>query len=203
MGGAPGIGSWKAFPTISRSPPGMLRGRVAHPIHPSLSTFRTMQTASLHSWTHSEWEPRTSSDCLSVEGSPWSWSGDTPPSRSHSCSPAHFRGGRDPSSRSCRGAPAAGPRSVRAAPRSVRADSAPNVVLSFCLAGHRRSVRRERVRAPSGRAARDARSFAAADLREVLPHIGVPTHLLYGDQDVRAPLTVADDLHAAIPVRSW
>jgi pimeloyl-ACP methyl ester carboxylesterase len=44
-----------------------------------------------------------------------------------------------------------------------------------------------------------ARSFAEADLRDVLPRISVPTLLLYGDEDVRAPLTVAEDLHAAIP----
>ena len=44
-----------------------------------------------------------------------------------------------------------------------------------------------------------ARSFAEADLRDVLPTIGVPTLLLYGDEDVRAPLSVAEDLHAAIP----
>jgi pimeloyl-ACP methyl ester carboxylesterase len=44
-----------------------------------------------------------------------------------------------------------------------------------------------------------ARAFAAADLRDVLPRIDVPTLLLYGDQDVRAPLNVAEDLHARIP----
>jgi pimeloyl-ACP methyl ester carboxylesterase len=44
-----------------------------------------------------------------------------------------------------------------------------------------------------------ARSFAAADLREVLPRINVPTLLLYGDQDVRAPVSVGENLHAAIP----
>jgi pimeloyl-ACP methyl ester carboxylesterase len=44
-----------------------------------------------------------------------------------------------------------------------------------------------------------ARSLAEADLRDVLPHIDVPTLLLYGDQDVRAPLAVAEDLRAAIP----
>ena len=41
--------------------------------------------------------------------------------------------------------------------------------------------------------------MAEADLRDVLPHIDVPTLLLYGDKDVRAPLAVAEDLHAAIP----
>jgi pimeloyl-ACP methyl ester carboxylesterase len=40
---------------------------------------------------------------------------------------------------------------------------------------------------------------SAEDLRGVLPDIKVPTLLVYGDRDVRAPLTVAQDLHAAIP----
>jgi pimeloyl-ACP methyl ester carboxylesterase len=39
---------------------------------------------------------------------------------------------------------------------------------------------------------------SAENLRDVLPHIRVPTLLLYGDKDVRAPLTVGEDLHAAI-----
>jgi pimeloyl-ACP methyl ester carboxylesterase len=39
---------------------------------------------------------------------------------------------------------------------------------------------------------------SAEDLREVLPQINVPTLLVYGDKDVRAPLTVAEELHAAI-----
>jgi pimeloyl-ACP methyl ester carboxylesterase len=39
---------------------------------------------------------------------------------------------------------------------------------------------------------------SAEDLRDVLAHIKVPTLLVYGDKDVRAPLTVAEDLHAAI-----
>jgi pimeloyl-ACP methyl ester carboxylesterase len=40
---------------------------------------------------------------------------------------------------------------------------------------------------------------SAEDLRGALPHITVPTLLIYGDQDVRAPLSVAEDLQAAIP----
>lgn len=44
-----------------------------------------------------------------------------------------------------------------------------------------------------------ARSFAEADLREVLPAIEVPTLLLYGDADERSPLHVAEELHAQIP----
>lgn len=47
-----------------------------------------------------------------------------------------------------------------------------------------------------------ARAVAEADLRDVLPRIDVPTLLLYGDRDARAPLTVAHDLHAAIPASS-
>ena len=44
-----------------------------------------------------------------------------------------------------------------------------------------------------------ARSLAEADLRDVLPRIRVPTLLVYGDQDARASLNVAEDLHRAIP----
>ena len=44
-----------------------------------------------------------------------------------------------------------------------------------------------------------ARSVAEADLRDVLPIITVPTLLLYGDQDVRASLAVAAEIHAAVP----
>lgn len=40
---------------------------------------------------------------------------------------------------------------------------------------------------------------SAEDLREALPRIDVPTLLLHGDQDVRAPMAVARNLHASIP----
>jgi pimeloyl-ACP methyl ester carboxylesterase len=40
---------------------------------------------------------------------------------------------------------------------------------------------------------------SAEDVRDVLPGITVPTLLVYGDQDVRAPLPVAEDLHQSIP----
>ncbi len=39
---------------------------------------------------------------------------------------------------------------------------------------------------------------SAENLRDALARIDVPTLLIYGDADVRAPLTVAEDLHAAI-----
>jgi pimeloyl-ACP methyl ester carboxylesterase len=39
---------------------------------------------------------------------------------------------------------------------------------------------------------------SAEDVRDVLPRVNVPTLLVYGDRDVRAPLTVAEPLHAAI-----
>lgn len=39
----------------------------------------------------------------------------------------------------------------------------------------------------------------AVDLREVLPTISVPTLVVHGIEDVRAPRTVADDLVARIP----
>ena len=43
------------------------------------------------------------------------------------------------------------------------------------------------------------RAFAEADLRDVLAHIDVPTLLLYGDEDVRAPKDVWEPLHSSIP----
>lgn len=39
---------------------------------------------------------------------------------------------------------------------------------------------------------------SAEDLRAALPAVDVPTLLVYGDKDVRAPLSVAQDLHASI-----
>jgi pimeloyl-ACP methyl ester carboxylesterase len=39
---------------------------------------------------------------------------------------------------------------------------------------------------------------SAEDVRDVLPHIDVPTLLVYGDRDSRAPLAVAEALHSAI-----
>ena len=39
---------------------------------------------------------------------------------------------------------------------------------------------------------------SAENIRDVLPFVTVPTLLVYGDIDVRAPLSVAEDLHQAI-----
>jgi pimeloyl-ACP methyl ester carboxylesterase len=44
-----------------------------------------------------------------------------------------------------------------------------------------------------------ARALAECDLREMLPTVSVPTLLLYGADDQRSPLRVADALHAALP----
>jgi pimeloyl-ACP methyl ester carboxylesterase len=51
---------------------------------------------------------------------------------------------------------------------------------------------------PAGMAAA-LRAVADADLRDVLPTIAVPTLLLYGEDDQRSPLHVAEDLQALIP----
>ena len=40
---------------------------------------------------------------------------------------------------------------------------------------------------------------SAENLHDALPDVTVPTLLVYGDQDVRAPLSVAEDLHRSIP----
>lgn len=42
------------------------------------------------------------------------------------------------------------------------------------------------------------RAFAEADLRDVLPRVDVPTLLVYGDKDVRAPEKVWKPLHSGI-----
>ncbi|HEV8627462.1 MAG TPA: alpha/beta fold hydrolase, partial [Acidimicrobiia bacterium] len=44
-----------------------------------------------------------------------------------------------------------------------------------------------------------AHSMAEADLRDVLPRIEIPTLLLYGELDQRAPLRIAEELRARIP----
>lgn len=44
-----------------------------------------------------------------------------------------------------------------------------------------------------------AHSMADADLRDLLPHIRLPTLLLYGELDERSPLHVAEGLRAQIP----
>jgi pimeloyl-ACP methyl ester carboxylesterase len=46
---------------------------------------------------------------------------------------------------------------------------------------------------------RSLRLMAAADLSDVLPTIDVPTVLLWGEHDVRSPLSVAHAFEAAIP----
>lgn len=43
------------------------------------------------------------------------------------------------------------------------------------------------------------RAFAEADLRDVLPRIDVPTLMLYGERDVRAPRAVWGPIYEAIP----
>jgi len=42
-------------------------------------------------------------------------------------------------------------------------------------------------------------AIVAADLRDVLPTIAVPTLLLAGEEDVRSPRAVQEELHARIP----
>jgi len=44
-----------------------------------------------------------------------------------------------------------------------------------------------------------ARASAAADLRDVLPQVAVPTLVVHGREDRRSPLSVSEALHAGIP----
>lgn len=41
-------------------------------------------------------------------------------------------------------------------------------------------------------------ALADADLRDALPHVKAPALLIWGEQDVRSPLSVAQDLHSAV-----
>ena len=41
--------------------------------------------------------------------------------------------------------------------------------------------------------------MAETDLSDLLPHVAVPTLLLWGDLDARSPLTVARQFEEAIP----
>jgi pimeloyl-ACP methyl ester carboxylesterase len=52
---------------------------------------------------------------------------------------------------------------------------------------------------PAGQRALLRAGFAEHDVRDVLAVIDVPTLLLYGDKDVRSPLSVAEEMHATIP----
>ena len=51
---------------------------------------------------------------------------------------------------------------------------------------------------PAGQRALLLAGWAEHDVRDVLGDIDVPTLLLYGDKDVRSPLTVAEQMHASI-----
>lgn len=44
-----------------------------------------------------------------------------------------------------------------------------------------------------------ARASAAADLRDVLPQVAVPTLVIHGKEDRRSPLSVSEAFHAGIP----
>jgi len=46
---------------------------------------------------------------------------------------------------------------------------------------------------------RELFSMADTDLSDLLPHLAVPTLLVWGELDVRSPLSVAYEFHAAIP----
>ena len=48
-----------------------------------------------------------------------------------------------------------------------------------------------------------ATALAEADTRDLLPRIGLPTLLLWGDQDARSPIAVGRAFEAAIRGRDW
>jgi pimeloyl-ACP methyl ester carboxylesterase len=74
-----------------------------------------------------------------------------------------------------------------------------SLVLSGAYAGWRGAARDMMLDVRPAGALSMLTAFANADLRAVLPTIGVPTLLIYGAEDVRAPREVAEALHAQIP----
>ena len=84
-------------------------------------------------------------------------------------------------------------------PRPVRPDSLPGLFASEPPAGHVAALAAvmSDVRPVGTRVM--ARAFAEADLRDLLAQIRVPTLLLHGDADERAPRAVWERLHADIP----
>jgi len=84
-------------------------------------------------------------------------------------------------------------------PRPVRPDSLPGLFASEPPAGHVAALAAvmSDVRPVGTRVM--AHAFAEADLRDLLAQIRVPTLLLHGDADERAPRAVWERLHADIP----
>src|SRR5829696_4219112 len=191
----PGGGSWTGSATSSRSWPGTPPGPVAQPIPRRALAWPATPTAWPASSSGSAWSSRTWPGCRSGASLPWSstagipatlilasayagWGGSLPAEVAQQrlqqalglaeLSPEGFLGALLPTMFS----PTTPPEAVEAFRASM---------LAFHPAGFRAMAR-----------------ASAENLREVLAHINVPTLLLYGDRDVRAPLSVAEDLHAAI-----
>ncbi|MEO7295471.1 MAG: alpha/beta hydrolase [Candidatus Limnocylindria bacterium] len=84
-------------------------------------------------------------------------------------------------------------------PKPVTPDSLPGLFASAPPAGHLAELAAvmSDVRAVGTRVM--AHAFADADLRDLLPQITVPTLILHGDADERAPRAVWERLHADIP----
>ncbi len=199
-GGARGAASSMGSRTSSRSSHGTRPAWVGRRIHLRSSGCRTTRIAWPGSWTRSGWNGRTSPGCRSAEGS-----------RSSSIAGTHRSLGRWSWRRPTRGgrAPFRTRRSTGACSRSWTwptcrlidswAEVRPTL---FSESTPAETVAEFAINAsgfhPAGLRAM-AHSIAEADLRDVLPEIGVPTLLLYGENDARAPRRVADDIHAAIP----
>ena len=194
-----GGGSSTGSPTTSRSSPGTHQGPVAHPIR------RNRFGMAGYADCLAGFVERLGLERPHVAGLSFGGALALEFYRRHPASAGDAdpgvglrRVGRLVACRCRRAAPSTGARAGRSArPRSSWSAAADDVL--------RRRRRAESVDAfgasmlafhPAG--FRAMARASAEDLRDVLPHIKVPTLLVYGDTDVRAPLTVAEDLHAAI-----
>jgi pimeloyl-ACP methyl ester carboxylesterase len=180
-------------------------GPVAHRIHQSRlawpatpTAWPTTPTAWPASSSGSAWKDRTWPGCRSVARLPWSSTAGTPPSRRTLILASAYAGWA--------GSLPADVAEQRLQQALVLADLSPEEFVGtllptmFCQTTPQKAVDAFGTSMlrfhPAG--FRAMARASAEDLRGVLPHITVPTLLVYGDRDVRAPLTVAQDLHAAI-----
>ncbi len=192
-----GGGRSTACVTSSRWWRGSHRAAEHQPIHPSSTAWPTTPTASPHSSRHSNSTDPTSSVCRSEARSRWSSTGETRGSREPWCS-------HQPTGLS-RVAYRSGHRTARLQQALREAEQPPErfvpTWIPALLTPSAPSDLIHEITAimsefhPVGLRCM-AHSLAESDLRDVVPHIDVPTLLLHGDTDVRSPLSVAQDLHA-------
>ena len=197
---ASGGGSSRTCRTNSRFSPGMRRGAAARTIRHWTSQERIWATPWQDSCGKRCPVRRTSSGCPWAPALRSSSTGRTPRFRRRCCWFRRMPAGRDPCRR--RKWSAATPRSSPNS-SSRRSNSSP----CGCPPCSRNTLIQRLCRKPAPSWPTSIRAAcghclnanAHADYRDVLPTIVVPTLLLYGTEDVRAPQSVAREMNRRIP----